>query len=175
MGYDCFSSHFKDFPGTSSFLLDQDPDPYCFFLDPDPERIFSHPRSGSISKSATLHVGTYNQIGEFNQCTWKKCRPDLELQDGNCEPRERVLSDDDMHVCRWKMHEIWLPVYKCHIRPSRIGNIWNPERKKIFIFFSVAEPKLFLFSSGSDFDHNFGSGSSSSYSHILALKTVLKH
>ena len=30
---------------------------------------------------------------------------------------------------------------------------------------SVAEPKLFIF--GSDFDHNFGS--SSSYSHILAL------
>ena len=33
---------------------------------------------------------------------------------------------------------------------------------------SVAEPKLFI--SGSDFGHNFGS--SSSYSHILALKTV---
>ena len=33
--------------------------------------------------------------------------------------------------------------------------------------FSVAEPKLFFFGSGSssDFDHNFGS----SYSHILAL------
>ena len=40
---------------------------------------------------------------------------------------------------------------------------------------SVAEPKLFIFGSGSDFDHNFGSGSSSSYSQILALKTVLKH
>ena len=37
---------------------------------------------------------------------------------------------------------------------------------------SVAEPKLFIFCSGSDFGHNFGSGSSSSYSHILAL---LKH
>ena len=40
---------------------------------------------------------------------------------------------------------------------------------------SVAEPKLFIFGSGSDFGYNFGSGSSSSYSHILALKTVLKH
>ena len=44
---------------------------------------------------------------------------------------------------------------------------------------SVAEPKLFIFgsgsSSGSDFGHNFGSGSSSSNSHILALKTVLKN
>ena len=40
---------------------------------------------------------------------------------------------------------------------------------------SVAEPKLFI--SGSDFGHYFGSGSgsSSSYSHLLALKTVLKH
>ena len=35
----------------------------------------------------------------------------------------------------------------------------------------VAEPKLFI--SGSDFVHLFGSGSSSSYSHILLLKTVL--
>ena len=34
---------------------------------------------------------------------------------------------------------------------------------------SVAEPELFIF--GSDFDHNSGSGSSSSYSHILALKS----
>ena len=35
----------------------------------------------------------------------------------------------------------------------------------------VAEPKLFIFGSGagSDFDHNFASGSSSSYSHIFAL------
>ena len=35
----------------------------------------------------------------------------------------------------------------------------------------VAEPKLFIFGSGSDFHHNFGSGSGSSscYSHILAL------
>ena len=36
---------------------------------------------------------------------------------------------------------------------------------------SVAEPKLFIFGSGSDFDHNFGFGSS--YSHILALQIVL--
>ena len=46
----------------------------------------------------------------------------------------------------------------------------------LFIFLiSVAEPKLFIFGSGygSDFGHNFGSGSSSCYSHILALKTVL--
>ena len=45
------------------------------------------------------------------------------------------------------------------------------------VFSSVAEPKLFIFGSGSDFDHNVGSGfgSSSNYSHILALKTVLKH
>ena len=40
---------------------------------------------------------------------------------------------------------------------------------------SVAEAKLFIFGSGSDFGQNFGSGSSSSYNHILALKTVLKH
>ena len=45
----------------------------------------------------------------------------------------------------------------------------------------VAEPKLFIFGSGSDLGNNFGSGSSSSSSssssfrHILALKTVLKH
>ena len=35
------------------------------------------------------------------------------------------------------------------------------------ILSSVAEPKLFIFGSGSDFDHNFGSGSS--YSLILTL------
>ena len=35
----------------------------------------------------------------------------------------------------------------------------------------VAEPKLFFFGSGSDFGHNFGSGSS--YSHILALTVEL--
>ena len=37
---------------------------------------------------------------------------------------------------------------------------------------SVAEPKLFIFGSDSTFDHNFGSGSSSSYSHILPRKSV---
>ena len=50
--------------------------------------------------------------------------------------------------------------------------IRGPEKNR-GITTSVAEPKLFI--SGSAFDHNFGSGSSSSYSHILALKTVLKH
>ena len=34
MGYERFSSLFKDFPGNLSFLLD--PDPYRFCLDPDP-------------------------------------------------------------------------------------------------------------------------------------------
>ena len=44
--------------------------------------------------------------------------------------------------------------------------------RKKFVFISVAEPKLFIFGSGFDFGHNFGS----SYSHILlALITVLKH
>ena len=39
----------------------------------------------------------------------------------------------------------------------------------------VAEPKLFIFvsGSGSTFVHNFGSGSSSSYCRILSLKTVI--
>ena len=37
---------------------------------------------------------------------------------------------------------------------------------------SVAEPKLFIL--GSALGHNFGSGASSSYSHILAPKTVLQ-
>ena len=49
------------------------------------------------------------------------------------------------------------------------------KERKIIHVRSVAEPKLFIFGSGSDFGHNFGSGSSSSYNHILALKTVLKH
>ena len=46
--------------------------------------------------------------------------------------------------------------------------------KSLYIFTSVAEPKLFIFGSGSNFDHNFGSDSSSgsSYRHILALTTV---
>ena len=49
---------------------------------------------------------------------------------------------------------------------------WNPDSDPGTLFFykencSDAEPKLFI--SGSDFVHNFGS----SYSHILALKTVL--
>ena len=44
-----------------------------------------------------------------------------------------------------------------------------PGRECQSVLSSVAEPKLFIFGSGSDFDHNFGSGSSSSYSHILAL------
>ena len=35
---------------------------------------------------------------------------------------------------------------------------------------SVAEPKVFIF--GFDFGHIFGSGSSSSCSHILALKKL---
>ena len=38
---------------------------------------------------------------------------------------------------------------------------------------SVAEPKLFIFCSGSDFVHNFCFGSSSRYSHILPLLPVL--
>ena len=38
---------------------------------------------------------------------------------------------------------------------------------------SVAEPKLFIFGSGSDLAIISGSVSSSSYSHILALKTVI--
>ena len=45
----------------------------------------------------------------------------------------------------------------------------------VCIKISVAEPKLFIFGSSSNFGHNFGSGSSSSYSYILALKTFLKH
>ena len=46
----------------------------------------------------------------------------------------------------------------------------------VSLFISVAEPKLFIFGSGSTFVHNFcsGSSSSSSPSHILPLKTVLK-
>ena len=48
-----------------------------------------------------------------------------------------------------------------------IGWFWADWRHRAIS--SVAEPKLFIFGSGSDFDHNFGSGSSSSYSHILAL------
>ena len=47
--------------------------------------------------------------------------------------------------------------------------------KNLPLFISVAEPKLFIFGPCSNFDHNFGSGSGSSYSHILALKTVLKY
>ena len=38
---------------------------------------------------------------------------------------------------------------------------------------SVAEPKLFIFDSGSTCVHNFGSFSSTSYSHKLPLETVL--
>ena len=47
----------------------------------------------------------------------------------------------------------------------------TPIRKNLIIKSSVAELKLFIFGSGSDFVHNFGSGSSSS--HVLPLKTVL--
>ena len=43
--------------------------------------------------------------------------------------------------------------------------------QKVILKVSVAEPKLFIFSSGSDFVHNFGS--SFSYSHILPFKNVL--
>ena len=42
--------------------------------------------------------------------------------------------------------------------------------QKIVLVNSVAEPKLFIFASGSDFDHNFGSGSSSSYSQYWYFK-----
>ena len=49
---------------------------------------------------------------------------------------------------------------------------WRSSRKEGTTKFSVAEPKLFIFGSGSIFVHNFGS--SSSYSHILLLRTVLK-
>ena len=50
------------------------------------------------------------------------------------------------------------------------GTLWIRIRTQVKIGYeanSVAEPKLFIFGSGSDFDHNFGS--SYSYSHILAL------
>ena len=48
---------------------------------------------------------------------------------------------------------------------------YNSLKPKAANFFSsVAETKLFIFGSGSDFVHNFGS--SSSYSHILPHKTV---
>ena len=55
--------------------------------------------------------------------------------------------------------------------PSAIDSRSLNYLKSGMIKISVAEPKLFIFGSGSDFDHNFGSGSgySSSYSHILAL------
>ena len=41
-------------------------------------------------------------------------------------------------------------------------NIYKKFKKQIAPS-SVAEPKLFILGTGSDFDHNFGSGSSSSY------------
>ena len=45
----------------------------------------------------------------------------------------------------------------------------GPSKKNCFKISSVAEPKLFIFGSSSDFGHNSGSG----YSHILALNPLV--
>ena len=89
-----------------------------------------------------------------------------------------ILPPEETHPPRPKLQaEAWnsincsTDIFRSVLPPHTLHTDFSKSNIKT----SVAEPKLFIFGSGSDFGHNFGSGSSYSYSHILALKTVLKH